>query len=322
MRRLAKLDGVGNIAVEEVAVPPIGPREVLVRVERSLISRGSELGGRYLAQGAVDPAAMGYAAVGTIAQIGVDVVEFAPGDRAAALKPHAEFVTADLDDTRHRPPVVKLPDNVSLDAGMLWPFATSGTSWAIASDIQAGDVVAVVGQGLVGSTMMQLVRRWRPGKVIAIDALPLRCDLARQLGADEVINAAETDAVCAVRKLTDDRGADVVLEAVGGQWAASAFAQIQDMVAYGGNIVLIGLYQGEPLPLDASKAMGQRIIGANSAGTDRPACSDTALEMLSEGLIRADKMITHRFPAREAKSAFDMLYERPGEALGVVLTWD
>ena len=322
MRRVAKLDGVGNIVLEEADVPEVGPRDVLVRVKVSLISRGSELGGRYLKQDAVEPGVMGYAAAGEVAEIGSGVTEFAVGDRVAALKPHAEFVVADVDDQRHRPPVVKLPEGVSLELGTFWPFGTSGTSWAIASDIEPGDTVVVVGQGLVGSVMMQIVRRYDPGQVIAIDALEMRCEMARKLGADEVINAAETDPAVAVRELTGGKGARVVLEAVGGKWAASAFAQMQDMVAYGGNIVLIGLYQGEPLPLDAGKAMSHRIIGANSAGTDRTACSEIALGMLANGEIKGEEMITHRFPADEAKGAFDLLYERPGEALGVILVWE
>ncbi len=322
MRRLTKLAGVGNIMVEEVAVPPVGPREVLVRVQCSLISRGSELGGRYLREQSVDPAVMGYAAAGHIAGVGEQVTEFAVGDRVAALKPHADFVLADVDDARHRPPVVKLPDSVSLEAGTLWPFATSGTTWALAADIHPGDTVAVVGQGLVGATMQQVVRRHDPGDVIAIDALPLRCAIAQRLGADHVINAGETDSVAAVRELTQGRGARVVIEAVGGKWARSAFPQIQDMVAAYGNIVLIGLYQNEPLPLDAAKAMAQRIIGGNSANADRPTSSRIALELLAAGRIRVDDMITHRFAADEAKAAFDLLHDRPGEALGVMLEWE
>ena len=322
MRRLAKPAGIGNIVVEEVEIPRPGPREVLVRVRVSLISRGSELGGRYLKETAVDPAVMGYAAAGEVAQVGEAVTELRVGDLVAALKPHADYVLADLDDARHRPPVVRLPAGVSPELGTFWPFATSGVSWAIAGDIRPGDTVVVLGQGLVGSTMMQLVRRHDPAQVIAVDGLPLRCELARALGADAVINAGDANPVAAVRALTAGSGARVVFEAVGGTWAAQAFSQAQDMVGYGGNIVLIGLYQGEPLPLDATRAMTQRIIGANSAGTDRRACSDTALELLAVGAIRGEEMITHRFPAEQAREAFELLYERPGETLGVLLVWE
>ena len=85
MRRLVKLDGVGNVQLQDVPIPEIRPSEVLVRVHCSLISRGSELGGRYLKQEAVDPSIMGYAAAGEVAEVGSDVQGFAPGDRVAAL---------------------------------------------------------------------------------------------------------------------------------------------------------------------------------------------------------------------------------------------
>ncbi len=321
MQRVAKLDGIGNIVIEDVPMPEIGPREVLIEVHCSLISRGSELGGRYLSEGAVDASRMGYAAAGLIARVGDQVTEMQVGDRVAALKPHAEYVTADLDDPHLLPAVVKLPDDIPLELGTFWPFGTSGWAWTLAGDIQPGDTVAVVGQGLVGSTMMQIVREQGPDKVIAIDALPLRCELAAQLGADEVINAAETDPVQAVRDLTRGRGANVVFEAVGGKWAISAFPQVQDMVARLGNIVLIGLYQGEPLPLDAAKAQSHRIIGGWCFPVDRPTCSDKALELLSRGVIRGGQMITHRLPFTEAPAAFDLLNDRPSETLGVLLEW-
>ncbi len=322
MLRLAKLEGVGNVVLEEVDMPPVGRRDVLVKVHTSLISRGSELGGRYLQQASVDASAMGYAASGVVAQVGDAVTELQVGDRVAALKPHAEYVVANLDDQRHRPPVVKLPDRASSEDGMMWPFCTSGCMWAQNADIQPGDDVVVVGQGLIGSTMIQLVRRWEPGRVIAVDALPLRCRIARQIGADEVIDASASDPVERVRALTGGRGARIVIEAVGGKWAARAFPQIQRMVAHGGNILLIGLYQDGPLPLDASLAMAHRIIGGGSGSTARPVFSDMALEILASGTFRTANMLTHRFPAARAREAFDLLYEHPGEALGVALVWE
>lgn len=321
MRRVAKLEGVGNIVLEDVEMPAVGLRDVLVKVEVSLISRGSELGGRYLKETSVDATIMGYAAAGVVAQTGEEVTEMAVGDRVAALRPHAEYVIANLDDPHHRPPMVKLPETAAMDDGMMWPFCTSGCMWATAAEIQPGDDVVVVGQGLIGSTMIQLVRRWEPGRVIAVDALPLRCRIACEIGADAVVDASETDPVAAVRELTGGKGARVVIEAVGGKWAAQAFPQIQSMVAHGGNILLIGLYQDGPLPLDASKAMAHRIIGGGSLSIPRPHFSDMALEVLGNGALATQKMITHRYPCEQAKEAFDLLYERPGEALGVVLEW-
>ena len=74
---------------------------------------------------------------------------------------------------------------------------------------------------MIGATMQQVVRRHDPGQVIAIDVLPMRCEIARALGADEVIDGSEADAAQAVRELTDGAGARVVIEAIGGSLSES-----------------------------------------------------------------------------------------------------
>jgi threonine dehydrogenase-like Zn-dependent dehydrogenase len=109
---------------------------------------------------------------------------------------------------------------------------------------------------------------------------------------------------------------------VGGRAGAKAFVQAQDLVKPGGLLHVIGLYEGEPLPLDSGKIMGRRLIGGYFDHGQRPAGSDQALKLLAEGQIQAEAMITHRFPFTEAAAAFDLLYHRLGETLAVVLVWD
>ena len=92
MRRIGKLAGVGNIVVEEAPRPSPGEREVLVRMVSSLISRGSEIGRRYLREEAIDPAIMGYSVAGVVEEVGAAVTEYRPGDRVCAVAPHAEYV--------------------------------------------------------------------------------------------------------------------------------------------------------------------------------------------------------------------------------------
>jgi threonine dehydrogenase-like Zn-dependent dehydrogenase len=85
---------------------------------------------------------------------------------------------------------------------------------------------------------------------------------------------------------------------------------------------LIGLYHGEPLPLDASKFMGKRLIGSYPPSTDRNVITPQAMEALSKGEVKVRPLITHRFPGKEAKHAFDFLYEHPEQAMGVLMIWD
>jgi threonine dehydrogenase-like Zn-dependent dehydrogenase len=322
MKRVVKLEGQGNIAVAEVETPVPSSTEVLVRTKASLISRGSEIYRRYLREEAVDPAIMGYSVAGVIADVGAEVDEFSVGDRIAVLAPHAEYVVAEVKRPQHTPSVVAIPESLSFEEGTFWPLTTSGVCWAWTAAIRPGDVVVILGQGLVGSLMLQVVRPWGPAMIIAVDALPLRCDVAKRLGADVVVNCAQDDPVQVIREVTEGKGANVVIEAVGGPAGVKAFQQALDLTCAGGKIVLIGLYQGEPLPLDSSKVMSQQILGANQFIPQRSFASRIAVQMLSTRFIRVSEMITHRFPFIHAKEAFDLLYERPGEALGVILLWE
>ncbi len=320
MKRVAKPEGEYNIVIEEVPVPEILETEVLIRAERTLISRGSEIWRRYIRPEAIDHQMMGYSLVGSVVEVGAQVEDFSLGDRVAALAPHAEYVSVEVVQSRHRPPVVQLPDEVTAEAGTFWPLGTSSVLWMWETGASAEDTMVILGQGLVGSGCMQAVKGDANPRVIAVDALPLRCDLAERLGADVVVDASKEDPVEAVRRLTDDKGADIVVEAVGGRAGPKAFEQAQDMVRRGGLIQVIGLYEGAPLPLDSGKIQGKRLVGGYLGGS-RPEGSDQALRMLAEGKIRAEEMITHRFPFEEAAEAFDLLYNRLGETMGVVLVW-
>ncbi len=322
MKRIAKPAGAYNIAVEEVEVPAISSTEILIRAQCSLISRGSEIWRRYVREEAIDHRMMGYSLVGWVAEVGAEVEEFKTGDRVAALAPHAEYVAVEVVASRHKPAVVLLPAGLSPEAGTFWPLATSSVLWMWETAAGPDDVVVIQGQGLVGCGCMQAAKAQGAGRVIGIDALSLRCDLARELGADAVVNASSGDPVAEVLALTEGAGADIVVEAVGGRAGAQAFAAAQDMLKGGGLLQVLGLYEGEPLPLYSEKIMGKRLVGSYLDASRRPAGSARALELLTTNQIQFAKMITHRFPYAEAAAAFDLLYNRLGETMAVLLMWD
>jgi L-iditol 2-dehydrogenase len=320
MRRVAKGEGIGNILIEEAPVPAIGSRQVLVRNRRTLISRGSEIGRRYLDPHAVDAAIMGYSSAGTVVAVADDVPEFVVGQRVAVAAPHAEYVVGDLrgDDAR----VIAIPDDISFEAATFHPLAVGAVMWAKIAGVRPGDTVAILGQGLVGNLVMQALRPYQPGRIIAIDALPLRCALARQLGADDVINAAEQDPVRATLDLIGGKGADVVIDCVGGKAGLRSFAQTLDICRPLGRIHLIALYHGEPLPLDSSKIQRKQLIGGYFTDEPRPPFAAEAMSAIGSGQLQVAPLMTHTFPFTEAKAAFDLLYEHSDEALGVLFTWD
>ena len=321
MKRVAKPAGRYNITIEETERPNLAPTEVLIRAECSLISRGSEIWRRYAREEAIDPRIMGYSLAGQVVEVGAQVAEFTPGDRVAALAPHAEYVAMEVVAPAHRPSVVKLPAGVSAEAGTFWPLGTSSVLWMEELAAQPGDPVVILGQGLVGSGCMQILKALGGARVIAVDALPPRCALARALGADEVIDASAEDPVAAVKRLCGEAGAQAVVEAVGGRAGAAAFAQAQDMLRRGGLLQVLGLYEDQPLPLDSAKIQGRRLVGGYLDPDQRPRGSTRALELLAAGQLRAAQMITHHFPFAEAAAAFDLLYHHPGETLGVMLVW-
>ncbi len=320
MWRVAKHEGLGNIVMEQVPIPDLGPQEVLVRVHASLISRGSELWRRYVMPGPVDPGSMGYSTAGVIAKVGSDVTDFAPGDRVACTAPHAEYAIGDTSSVARRR-VVPLPDDIPFENGTFQPLVTSSLGWTAAAGILPQHTVVILGLGLVGNLVMQAATRFLPEQLCGVDMLPLRRDLARGLNIGEIIDGSAHEPVAAVRERTNGNGADIVIDCVGGRAGITSFQQAQDMLIAGGLLQLIGLYHDAPLPLDASKMMRKRLIGGYLPDTDVGAMARTSMRALSSGLVKAAPLITHHFPGNQAKEAFDLLYARPEDAMGVILEW-
>lgn len=322
MYRVIKPEGRYHVELEDIPVPDIASTEVLIRADKSLISRGSEIWRRYAREEAIDPRMMGYSMVGSIVAVGANVEgDFSMGDRVASLSPHAEYVVVEVNDGRHEPPLVVLPNDVSSEAGTFWPLGCSSVLWMDELSANEGDTVVIVGQGLVGSGCMQALKAKSKARVVAVDALPMRCDLAERLGADVVIDVSKKDPVKAVRALTEGVGADSTVYCVGGRSGTSAFDQCLDMTRRSGLVQVIGLYEDAPLPLDSGKIQGKRLVGGYQDGSRRPEASDRTIRYLAEGKIQFDRMITHRFPFTEAAEAFDLLYNRLHETMAVLLDW-
>ena len=324
MERVAKPAGRFNVVIEEAPVPQPRADEVRVRAVRSLISRGSEIGARYTREHAIDPDRMGYSLAGVIDEVGSDIEHLRVGDRVVAVAPHAQYVVrpAGPRGPGEQARVVPMPDDLGFEAATYFPLTGGAVAWTEIERIQPFDTVVILGQGLVGSLMLQVGKANGRGRFIAVDALPERCALAAELGADHVIDAAAEDPVPAVQRLTNGAGADIVVYAVGGPAGPRAFDQGLDMLAVGGLLHLIGLYEDQPLPLSSGKIQRRRLLGGYYRQIVNPGCARRAMELLASGVIRTDRMTSHRFPYRDAAAAFDLLYNRPGEAMGVLLDWE
>src|SRR5688572_25261864 len=121
MLRVAKPEGFGNIVLEEVPVPVCGPRDVLVKNQVSLISRGSEVLRRYMHEEAIDPAIMGYSVGGVVETVGNEVAaRFKPCDRVVAVAPHAQYVLLSIDDMEGTS-IWPIPDDLSFEQAAFLP---------------------------------------------------------------------------------------------------------------------------------------------------------------------------------------------------------
>ena len=169
---------------------------------------------------------------------------------------------------------------------------------------------------------MQAAKAQGAGRVIGIDALPLRCELARELGIDEVIDASAGDPVAQVLELTDGgcrhRGRSCRWAGRGaGVCRGAGHAQARRSLAGAGPI-----RKRTPTALLGKKSWASALIGSYLDASRRPAGSARTLELLTTNQIQFAKMITHRFPYTEAAAAFDLLYNRLGETMAVLLVWD
>jgi L-iditol 2-dehydrogenase len=127
---------------------------------------------------------------------------------------------------------------VSFEVGCLYEPLGCAAWAAIHTGVKLGDTVAVNGVGFAGNILLQGAIKAGASKVIAIDVVPAKLEIARQLGADHVINAREVDPVAAVNEITQGEGVDVAVESIGG--TGIGIKQAVGMVRHNGIVALYG----------------------------------------------------------------------------------
>ena len=267
---------------------------------------------------------MGYSDAGDVVAAGPDVEGYSIGQRVMIQGPHAQYAAGAGTGDR-RPRVSALPSDIDYDAATFLPLAAGGVAWSRATPIEPGDTVVVQGQGLVGNLYSQAVRQRQPGRVITTDAYDFRLDISKSVrrGRDRS-TCSKVDSVEAVMDLTGGKGADVVVECVGGFAGVKSFEQTMQMVKRDGVVHLIALYQGQPLRLDSGLMMNKQMIGGywrSPGGPSETDMRDTG-DMLTDGRITVGPLITHRYQWEQTPEAYHYLYENPNEALGIVIEWD
>jgi succinate semialdehyde reductase (NADPH) len=181
-----------------------------------------------------------------------------------------------------------------------------------AAELRGGDRIAVVAAGGVGINIVQIARAFGASQIIAVDVRDDKLEAAKRLGATDVVNARETDAVARVRELTDGRGVDTAFEVLG---LPQTFTQAFEMIRDGGRMVGVGI-----APVKATAAIEitrlvrreLRIIGSYGARTrtDMP----EIIRLAAQGIFRPETIVTERFPLAEADAAYQALAR--GEIVG------
>jgi L-iditol 2-dehydrogenase len=208
--------------------------------------------------------------------------------------------------------VHKLPDNVSFEAGAMTELLACCVHGVIEqTGISAGDFVAITGPGPVGLFAAQVALA--EGGVVMVCGTSVdkhRLKLAEELGVHHVLNIDEHDAIKRAQELTEDYGADVVLECSGFPGAAR---MALDLVRKQGKYTQMGLF-GRPIEIDFEKIAFKEIQVTGFVSQRRPAWK-RALNLMERGVVRCERLVSHRFPLHEWKSAFDLSESKEGVKL-------
>ena len=346
--KAAVLYGFDDVRVEERDVPSPAPDEALIKIASCGVCGGDI---RIITQGMPKQPPfgdfiIGHEYAGTIAARGETVDEFQVGDRVAVEvhkgcgrckncimgqytaclnygnleKGHrangfttnggfAEYAV------NHVNTLCKLPDTISFDESTT--ITTAGTSIYgidMAGGYIPGDTVAVLGPGPIGLMSVQSCKALGAGKVILIGTRDERLELGKKLGADFVVNSRRKNPVEKVLGLTDGLGADLVLDAAGGD---TSLQSALEMTRKGGKISILAFYK-EPITVDMSIAVRNGINIYTVRGEGRMSVG-RALALMARGEITGKPLITHTFPLEEINEAIKTFVERTGGAIKVVV---
>ena len=345
--------------------PPLGPRQIRIRTEFASPKHGTELVAyrddpaaarpydeawgavmpRPAAAGQGFPLRLGNMAVGVVVETGPDASRFRPGDRVFGHFPIRETQTvaeADADP---------LPDGMSPEAAVCLDPAVMALALRDAR-IALGDRVAVFGLGAIGLMAVQLARLAGAERVIALDPIPARRELALALGADDALDprADGGDAGLAIRRLTarsdralgvhlpgsrivggyreaptvaGDLGVDVAVEASG---SSHALHQAIRATRFGGTVCVLSFYGGEATGLRLGEefhinrlrlisARAQSLPAADAPGWTLARLVELALAWLAAGRLRVDGIVTPIVPFEESVDAYRQIDEHPERSI-------
>ncbi|MBW6493727.1 MAG: NADPH:quinone oxidoreductase family protein [Burkholderiaceae bacterium] len=250
---------IENLRVEDIPVPEPGPGQVRVRVRAAALNFPDALivQGLYQVKPAF-PFSPGAELSGEISALGEGVKGFVVGDRVIAASGHGGFAEECVVDVSRLMPL--LPGmSFEQGAALVLTFATSLHALKDCAHLKAGETVLVLGAaGGVGLSAVEIAKAMG-ARVIAAASSPEKLALAKQVGADELIDYSKEDLKKRVDELTDKKGVEVVYDPVGGPYSEPALRA----TAWRGRFLVIGFAAGEipKLPLNLALLKERSIIG-------------------------------------------------------------
>jgi L-iditol 2-dehydrogenase len=327
LMRVAMYYNNRDVRLEEMAVPSIGPGELLVRVRASGIC-GTDVMEWYRIQKA--PLVLGHEIAGEVAAVGEGVKDYHTGDRVF-VSHHVPCMSCRYCRAGHhsvcdtlrrthfdpggfaeyiRVPKInvelgtsRLPDEVSFEDGsFIEPLGCVVRAQRFAR-VGAGLSVLVVGSGISGLLHVQLARALGAALIVATDVNDFRLKAARELGADVVLHAAE-GVPQKMRTANDGRLADVVIVCTG---ATPAVEQAFKSVERGGTILFFApTAAGVNVPVPLYELWRDEITVTTSYAAS-PQDIAAAIELIRTRRVRVSEMITHRLSLAEAGLGFELV---------------
>jgi threonine dehydrogenase-like Zn-dependent dehydrogenase len=264
------------------------------------------------------PARLGYEWVGVVGDVGPGVTSPRAGERIHVTLPHRETQTFAVDG----PPWISLPDELGDEKATLLQSAAIALQAVRDAQIGGGERVAIFGLGAFGLLAVQLVKLEGAGEVVAIDPLPARRELALAYGADVSLDPTACDVGFELK--SSHRAADVAIE-ISGRY--DALQQALRCVRVTGLVVAAGFYPGEAsaLRLGEEWLHNRLTMVASMQGwgvpVDRRRLRAQALELLADGRLHVDELLSERAAFTSAPGLYARLAERPGDTLRAVLTY-
>ncbi|MDG5777075.1 NAD(P)-dependent alcohol dehydrogenase [Haloarculaceae archaeon H-GB2-1] len=330
------MEELGSVGFVDKDRPEPGPNDAILRPTKGLVCT-SDVHTVHGAIGERESLTLGHEVVGVVDEAGDEVSNFEAGDRVAvgAITPDwgsaaaqdgypsqsnqalggwkfanvkdgtfAEYVHVNEADAN----LARIPDGVSDEAAVyVTDMMSTGFMGAEHADIPVGGTVAVFAQGPVGLMATKGARLQGAGQVIGVETVPERQDLARQYGADDIVDFAEGDPVEQIRSLTDGEGVDAAIEALG---SAQTFEQCVAATKPGGTISNIGYHgEGDTVPIPREEwgvGMSDKTIRTGLCPGGRLRLR-RLLRLLDAERVDPTHMTTHRFPFSEADEAFRLM---------------